>query len=71
MAWGRVEAEPQIAGSTPPVEEEAITTRIFAVANPAMLAVDDRAVVKPNKYRSYFDNYCVVSEDAESCAMGQ
>jgi hypothetical protein len=51
-------------------EEKAITASIFAVANPAMLAVDDRAVVKPNKYRSYFDNYCVVSEDAESCAMG-
>ena len=54
---------------------DAITTSIFAVANPAMVAVDDRAIVKPNKYRSYFDNYCVVSEDvvsedAESCAMG-
>ena len=62
-----VDGEPLL----PSVDEDAITASIFAVANPAMLAVDDRAVVKPNKYRSYFDNYCVVSEDAESCAMGQ
>ena len=45
-------------------------TDIFAMGALAMLAIDDRALVNPGKYRARFDNYCVASGDgAEGCAM--
>ena len=60
-----------LAGTTiAKVVENDLGARIFAVAGPAMAAVAERSLVKPKHYRAFFDNDCVVSKSARSCATG-
>jgi hypothetical protein len=43
------------------------TGSYFAIGALSVFAVDDRELVKPNKYRARFDNYCLTS--GQNCAQ--